>query len=168
MTENIYKHRSAPACISAAYEMLLDNRKSILRKLFLPAIVFGISVTVCLMAYTPNKELNNWGLSHSTLSLLLLIGAVLLAFGATVWLVAATLTLLNGKGTSANMRRMLAVIAVFALYELLLVGAHYLCMGVVQWSLWLFFCLLSSVPPNISTTIQQPSAASSPPVINRD
>jgi len=131
MTENIYKHSSAPGCISAAYDMLLENRKNIFRKLALPAIAFGISLTVCLLAYTPNKALNDWGLCHPTLTMLLLIGAALLAVGVSFWLVAATFTLLNEKKLISNFRRSLVVFVVIVVYELLIFGAQYLCMNVI-------------------------------------
>ena len=128
---NLYQHRSAPSSISAAYVLLLDNRKEVFRRLILPAIAFGISISLCLLAYTPNKTLNEWGLAHPVLTLLLLVSAAVLAIGASFWLVASTFTMINGERTIMSLRRCGVAAIGFVLYNLLNFGVQYLCMNVL-------------------------------------
>lgn len=133
------KSRGATACIRAAYELFLDNIKTILRRLSLPALAVGISVSVCLTAYTPNKAINEWGLSHPTLTIALMTIAVVMAFLSFVWLTTATFTLLNEKNFWKNMRRCLMTYIGDIVYALLCIAFQLLCFNVIGQTLALHF-----------------------------
>lgn len=129
--EELYKNRNAAACIGAAYNLFFGNLKTICHRLGLPVLAISIALTACLLAYTPNKAINEWGLSHPALTFSLMATAVVVAIAALFWLQASTYTLLNGHRLKANLRRCLGAFACYLLYYLLLAVCQYLCLKVV-------------------------------------
>ena len=117
METDLYKVRSLAKCIQAAYDLLSTNLKKIIKRTWLPALVFSIivAVTHLLLIENPNMTdiADNPSPNHTTWTLGI-VGTGLLALVAMTWGFTHVVSLLNGKSFKTNWPRM------FKLFLLLL------------------------------------------------
>lgn len=105
MESELYKNRSLGRCLSDAYNLYRTNFKTIIRRLWLPALVLSLltaaTYSVCtniVMAWTP---------AHLSIGSIALYVLGLLSACAYVWFFTIIISLLNGKSVKANLPRMI-------------------------------------------------------------
>lgn len=95
MEQELYKIRSASACIKAAYSLFGSNLKTIFRRLWIPALVFAfiMAADVFATSYGAHALLEH---PKSALALGILQNALMvLAVIVLVWILASLFTMLN-------------------------------------------------------------------------
>ena len=63
--ELIYKSRSFSSCILAAYKLLSENMKSIIRSTWLPVVLLGLFGGVCMALNVHNERIIQAGIAHT-------------------------------------------------------------------------------------------------------
>ncbi|MBR1469771.1 MAG: hypothetical protein IJ605_06665 [Prevotella sp.] len=107
MEQELYKTRSAAACVKAAYHRLYDQRRAVFRKMWLPSLCYAVAIA---SAYVPYVQF---------VSLLLIVAAAL-------WYYARVFTLLNDLSERKNCLKLLKsylVYAAIAFLTIILFGA---------------------------------------------
>lgn len=90
-TNNLFKYRSVTACMKAAFDLMSDNLKGLLRKTWWAMLPLAAMGTLTLYFRLPNKALHDWGLLHPWSSFLLQTLVYFLYFvcsivaGTAVW-----------------------------------------------------------------------------------
>ena len=114
MEEDLYKIRSLAKCIQAAYELLSTNLKKIIKRTWLPAVVFSVIAAVTHLLLIENSDITNIAdapsLNHATWTLGTL-GTAILSFVAMMWGFTHVISLLNGKSFKTNWPRMIKLFA---------------------------------------------------------
>lgn len=111
MENDVYKIRSLGSCMKAAYTLFTTNLKTILRRTWLPAVVMSVLAGLMVLPYfnyiyhqpTPTQPVN-------AASITLMVSAIvfsLLEMGASAWLTAIIVSLLNGRSMKANLPRII-------------------------------------------------------------
>lgn len=106
MESELYKNRSFGRCLSDAYNLYRTNFKTIIRRLWLPALVLSL-LTAATYLVTSNDVI---ALATSSLSVgsKIALGVLsVLALCAYVWFFTIVVSLLNGKSVKANLPRMI-------------------------------------------------------------
>ena len=107
MEQELYKTRSAAACVKAAYRFIYEQRRAIFLKMWLPALLCAIAVA---MTIVPNLKFTG----------------LLLVVVAALWYYARLFTLLNGQQERKNGFKILksySVCLVLSLLTAILVAA---------------------------------------------
>lgn len=102
MEQELYKIRSASACIKSAYNLFGANLKTIFRRMWLPALSFAFIMAAVLLTSTLSAQaiikhpqmVLVYKLFQSSLSLLVIV--------TLIWVVASLFTMLNQRGLWRN------------------------------------------------------------------
>jgi len=119
MEKDLYINRSFSACIKAAYVLFSSNMKTILKKTWLPALVCAIFFTATFLFSIPDKTIHDLGMSHYTITMILMAVIYLLSFIGNTWLVATVASLLNGRALKGNLFRSIMLTGVEIILMLL-------------------------------------------------
>ena len=116
MESELYKNRSLGRCLSDAYDLYRTNFKTIIRRLWLPALVLSLLTAAGYTVYTDIVlAATTASLSGGTFAAIAVLAVLCLC--AYVWLFTIVVSLLNGKSVKANLPRMirltLALLGVF-------------------------------------------------------
>lgn len=114
MEQELYKIRSASACIKSAYTLFGSNLKTIFRRLWIPSLVFALIMAAIVLtnSFTRSTLLSSLSASSphgaagsgQTLALGILQNSLLvLMVIALVWLIASLVTMLNKFGFRRNL-----------------------------------------------------------------
>jgi len=126
--EEFLKRRGAAACLSAAYDCFSQRLGAIVRRIWLPLLIVALACAAGIHAYTTLLACSDQELLGATVPYAEFCCAYLAAFVGCIWLFARFMTLFNGQSTRFNLRRTLALFAVwFVVYlvfiTLIAVGA---------------------------------------------
>ena len=114
MEQELYKIRSASACIKSAYTLFGSNLKTIFRRLWIPSLVFALIMAAIVLTNSFTRSTLLSSLSPSSphgaagsgqaLALGILQNSLLvLMVIALVWLIASLVTMLNKFGFRRNL-----------------------------------------------------------------
>ena len=105
MESELYKNRSLGRCLSDAYDLYRTNFKTIIRRLWLPALVLSLlTAAVYLLSANVATSLTSASVSVGGCVACAVLG--LLSLCAYVWFFTIVISLLNGKSVKANLPRM--------------------------------------------------------------
>ncbi|HCN54606.1 MAG TPA: hypothetical protein DIS88_12695 [Prevotella sp.] len=105
METELYKGRSFSGCIKAAYLLFNTNLRSILKKMWLPSLLWAVLATGLVLIYLPDKGIHDAGMAKPWTTLLL-IGCMFLGeIFADIWFMARLQCLLNGLPIRKNFKR---------------------------------------------------------------
>lgn len=116
MNTELYKIRSFSSCISVAYEIYINNIKTILRKTWLPALLFSVSSAIAII-------LSYYGITflqsaptpiHTTIiaTLCLTILFCLLSAGSRLWFDTIIIALLGNTSVKSKLPRIIRLTVV--------------------------------------------------------
>ncbi len=105
MESELYKNRSLGRCLSDAYNLYRTNFKTIIRRLWLPALVLSL-LTAAVYSLSANVATSLSSASVSVGGCVACVVLGLLSLCAYVWFFTIVISLLNGKSVKANLPRM--------------------------------------------------------------
>jgi len=118
--ELLYKNRSFSSCIMAAYNLLMNNFKGLVRCMWLPALLFSLFCAALVTLNVPNDKILAYGLEHPAVFIGGNVVLMLAVIGTSLWMLARLMSFLNEKTRKWNFARvtivflnMLAVSLVF-------------------------------------------------------
>ncbi len=106
MESELYKNRSLGRCLNDAYNLYRTNFKTIVRRLWLPALVLSL-LTAAIYMISTNVVMAVTTSSLSVGSFIALAVLGLLSACAYVWFFTIIISLLNGRSARANLPRMI-------------------------------------------------------------
>ncbi len=106
MESELYKNRSLGRCLNDAYNLYRTNFKTIIRRLWLPALVLSL-LTAAVYIISTNIVMAVTTASLSVGSSIALAVLGLLSACAYVWFFTIVISLLNGKSVKDNLPRMI-------------------------------------------------------------
>lgn len=124
METDINKIRSVRSCIRGAYDLFGTNLRTIVRKTWLPALVFSLvtALTVLISPSLADEPVTSRAEAlHFLGSVALFIGLLVLAIAAFAWIDTAVVSLLNGRSFKFNLPRV-ARQAVFTIVVVLVLS----------------------------------------------
>lgn len=166
MTEqNLFEARSISGCLRASYSYCTEHAKILMRGMWLPILLLAIAATVSIYVSSPNKTLNDWGMTHPVLATVGYVLLELLGLVAGVWYMARLITFFNGATLLRNSMRTakamgwlvgeLIVLTVFFGLAIALIGDNFvagLAKGegwgkvLVAWAVYLLLVVVLTIP----------------------
>lgn len=160
MESELYKTRSLSSCMKAAYDMFVSNIKTILRRTWLPAVLFAVFSAVSTVLFY-----NAIVISYATMHIIgtplyaqiLVWGGVavvflLLSIAASVWFDAIVISLLDGASMKSNLPRVIRLA--------LLILALTLVVSIVSWllpvsiSAAVYLCFAVAIVPTLYSSMK--------------
>lgn len=160
MESELYKARSLSSCMKAAYDMFVSNIKTILRRTWLPAVLFAVLSAVSTVVlygimtkfYTampptgmpPYTQMLVWGG--------VAVVFLLLSIAASVWFDAIVISLLDGASMKANLPRVIRLA--------LLILTLTLVVSIVSWvlpiiiSVAVYLCFAVAIVPTLYSSMK--------------
>ena len=127
--ETLYKSRSFSSCIQAAYKLMSDNLKGIVRSTWLPVLILGVSTSLLVTLNIPSPSILEFGISHTALFFTLVGVALLGMILCSVWAMSRLMSMLNEHSRWWNFKRVLIATlnftAIFIVTYGILVAAFY-------------------------------------------
>lgn len=127
--ETLYKSRSFSSCIRAAYKLMGDNLKGIVRSTWLPVLILGISTSLLVTLNIPSPSILEFGIAHTALFFTLVGVAVFGMILCSVWAVSRLMSMLNEHPRWWNFKRVLIATlnftAIFIVTYGILIAAFY-------------------------------------------
>ena len=105
MESELYKNRSLGRCLSDAYNLYRTNFKTIIRRLWLSALVLSL-FTAAIYSVSANMAMSMTSADLSVGGCIAVAVLGLLSLCAYVWFFTIVISLLNGKSVKANLPRM--------------------------------------------------------------
>lgn len=107
MESELYKNRSLGRCLSDAYDLYRTNFKTIVRRLWLPALVLSL-LTAALYSVSTNVTMAMTSANDMSVGSCVAFAVFgVLGACAYVWFFTIIISLLNGKSVKANLPRMI-------------------------------------------------------------
>lgn len=103
----IYKNRSFSSCLLAAYKLMGDNMKGILRSTWLPVLLCGVFSGMFITTNIRLPEVQEFGQTHPALFLSIYGVSLLGMTVCSLWAYSRLLSMLNERGRRWNLLRML-------------------------------------------------------------
>lgn len=122
METDLYKTRTVPACIGAAYILLTTNFKAIFRHTWLPILLCSLVGSSFLFLNMPDKTLYNWGMAHPLTVISAIYAMAIIILIIEMWVFSCVANLLNGNGMRKNLARS-GNIFLFAVVMIIVLGA---------------------------------------------
>ncbi len=126
MESELYKNRSLGRCLSDAYNLYRTNFKTIVRRLWLPALVLSL-LTAAVYSVSSNVAMALTSADLSVGSCISVAVLGLLSVCAYVWFFTIVISLLNGKSVKANLPRMIRL--ALTLFGLTIVVCVFIALG---------------------------------------
>jgi len=105
METDIYKHRSAASCVASAYNLITANAKTVLRRTWLPVLIYAVASPVVFLVATWHLNYVSYHEPMSVGVALALLLAFVVGMVALVWLYARVYQLFNGLMLKHNVKR---------------------------------------------------------------
>ena len=129
--ELIFKSRSFSSCILAAYKLMSDNLKGIIRSTWLPVLLMALFGGIFMALNVHNERVIQWGITNTGLYLAASLSTMLITLVCSLWAVSRLMSKLNDEDRRWNFLRALKLwiyvlaiaLVIGAVFSLLLVGA---------------------------------------------
>ena len=105
--ELIYKSRSFSSCILAAYKLLSENMKSIIRCTWLPVVLLGLFGGVCMALNVHNERIIQAGIAHTGIYIAAVLCSSIAIIACSLWATSRLMSLFNEEPRRWNFVRIL-------------------------------------------------------------
>ena len=105
--ELIYKSRSFSSCILAAYKLLSENMKSIIRCTWLPVVLLGLFGGVCMALNVHNEQIIQAGIAHTGIYIAAVLCSSIAIIACSLWATSRLMSLFNEEPRRWNFVRIL-------------------------------------------------------------
>lgn len=122
MNDSLYTSRSVSGCLRIATSLTVGNLKHIIRKTWASALCAAVMLTMLILAFIPSKQINDAGMAHINVAFVLLCLSYIGTFVATIWVLASTVSLVNGEKIRRNFARSVVLSVVLYLYAFIMSG----------------------------------------------
>lgn len=122
MNDSLYTSRSVSGCLRIATSLTVGNLKHIIRKTWVSALCAAVMLTMLILAFIPSKQINDAGMAHINVAFVLLCLSYIGTFVATIWVLASTVSLVNGEKIRRNFARSVVLSVVLYLYAFIMSG----------------------------------------------
>lgn len=110
METELYKSRSLSSCMKAAYDLFSTNIRTIIRRTWLPALIFSVLAAISMVLLSDNvyQESSTTALTAKTIvTNIIAVVLCIVAIAADVWFDAIIISLLNGFSMKKNLPRVI-------------------------------------------------------------
>lgn len=101
-TQNLFKYRSVTACMRAAFDLMRNQFKSLLKATWIAFLVYSVFMAITIYLRMPNKFLHDWGATNPLLSFILQTIVYAIGMLGSLWSTAQLWGWINKKKLIRN------------------------------------------------------------------
>lgn len=118
--EEVIKNRSYGGCITAAYKMMKDNMKMLLKKTWILVLVISVISTALSLLYLPDKQIHDFGMANVKTTTLLMMLSPIVLFVICLVLFGTVCSFLNKQKIMWNIVRALKMGGAIVIFTIIL------------------------------------------------